>query len=296
MFLIFFLGLMFFRVNYSNAQIPIQYQLLQAYRPYTSFSNNLIPLISPTPTTTLVSGQVLGLSTISSTPTPLPKVGGDGKIITIAVLGDSMIDTLGSDLSQLNKSLALYYPYYKFNLLNYGVGSQTIESGIYRLTHDYDYRDKHFESIVSQKPDIVVIESFAYNNFGNSQAGIDRHRQGIESIINTLNKQLPNTKIVLAATISPNSIIFGNGIKDIHYTAIEKIEKAYTVKLYLQNLVNFANTKGYPLADAYHSSLFGNDGFKEFISKDDSLHPSDSGAIFFCDTLADTISRHKLIE
>lgn len=279
----------------AHAQIPLMYQLLQAYRPThqtTSITSTSLPAIalakmgSPSP-----AGKVLGVSTI------IPQnIGGDGRIITIAVLGDSMIDTLQTGIPQLQTALNQYFPEKKFNLLNYGYGGRDIEYGLYRLTNNYDYLSVHFDSLIAQKPDIVVIESFAYNNFGNSDEGINRHWLTMGAITTTLKQKLPTAKIVMAATIAPNSVIFSNGVKDLHFSALEKIEKTLTIKLYLQNTVNFATSQGFPLADAYHLSLFDHEGLNELINPTDNIHPSLGGATLFCDVIADTIYQNKLID
>lgn len=269
--------------------IPLLYQLLQAYHPAT----NLPQVTSPS--------QVLGTTTSVTSPTPtptptLPPIGGEGKIVTIAVLGDSMIDTLGKDIPQLAPSLNKYFPDIKFQILNYGYGGDHIEAGLYRLTHDYQYQGRTFPSLISQKPDIIIIESFAYNNYGNSQSGIDRQWLALGAITTTIQKELPDTKIVLAATIAPNSVVFGNGIAGFHPSALDKIEKTTTIKLYLQNLVNFATSQHFPLADTYHPSLVNGDGLLDFINSQDHLHPSGAGGEFFCDTIAKAIFDNKLID
>lgn len=278
---LFFLFL--FRVPVS-AQIPLYYQLLEAYHPDNSLS---------------FTSKVIS-SSITPTPSPIPTLSpsteSSSDLITIAVIGDSMIDTLGESIPQLAASLKPYFPNRQFKILNYGVGSSDIEYGIYRLTHNYQYQGKDVPSLVSQHPDIVIVESFAYNNYGNSESSINRHWLDLGSFTDTLKKELPQTKIVLAATIAPNSISFANGIKDLHLTSMERIEKADTIKLYLQNLVNFANSQGFSLADAYHPSLFHNEGLVDYISSTDHLHPSALGSQFFCDTIADTLFRNKLIE
>ena len=261
------------------ALIPLFYQLLEAYHPQ-SYTPPTITIVEPTPI------NVLGVSTIPS-PAPVPlNVGGEGEVITIGVLGDSMIETLGIDLPTLKNSLRQYFPGHVFNLLNFGTGSQTVEYG---LQHE-------LPDLITQHPDIVVIESFAYNNFGNTQAGYDRHRLALGAITTTIQQQLPQAKIIIAATIAPNSIVFGNGIKDLHLSSLDKIEKANTTQLYLQNAINFASSAGFPVADTYHLSLLNNDGQREFISSTDNLHPSASGATLFSDVVADTISRHKLLD
>jgi len=272
------------------ALVPLFYQLLEAYHPSYYFS----------PTISLSSPEVLGITTSSSsspTPTSTPtNVGGGDKVTTIALLGDSMIDTLGPDVTTLHQALSRQYPNRSFNLLNYGVGSRDIDYGLYRLTNSYEYLGKHIDSLVSTDPDIVVVESFAYNNFGNTQQGIDRHWLALGAITTTIKQKLPKAKIIIAATIAPNSIVYGNGIKDLHLTSLEKIEKANTTKLYLQNAINYATSQGFPLANAYQASLSGNDGERQYISSTDNLHPSAIGAALFSDTLVETIRKHKLLD
>jgi len=271
------------------AQVPLFYQLLQAYQPQSLPINRYITTVSPPPTpipTPKSTGQVLGAT----------NVGGDGKIITLALLGDSMIDTLGPGIPTLEHSLSQYFPHLKFNLLNYGVGARDIEYGLYRLTNNYQYLGKEIPSLVSQNPDVVVVESFAYNNFGNTESGINRHWLALGAITSTLKQKLPQAKIVIAVTIAPNSIVFANGVKDLHLNSLDKIERTSTIKHYLQSTVNFANSQGFPLADAYLPSLFNHEGLKEFINTTDNIHPSISGAAFFSDTLADTLFKNKLIE
>ena len=112
-------------------------------------------------------------------------------------------------------------------------------------------------SLLSTNPDIVVVESFAYNNFGNTESGYDRQWTALSTLTGTIKQQLPSSRIVIAATIAPDAVTFGNGAPDIHFTALEKVEKTSTIKLYLENAINFANSEKYPLADAYHPSLQG---------------------------------------
>jgi hypothetical protein len=264
---------------------PLYYQLLQAYHPSNYLSPP--PIISqeqiiPTP-------QVLA----SNSSFFFPPIGGDGKIINLALIGDSMIDTLSENICQ--SSLQKYFPTIKFNLLKYGYGSTNLESAEERLTETTSYLNKNNPSVFSLNPDIILIESFAYNNFGNSQKGIDRQNLALQNVVDLIKDQSPNTKIILAATIAPNSINFANGIKNIHYSALEKIEKTTTIKLYLQNLINFATKNNLPLVDAFHPSLFGQNGLDLLIDSVDHLHPSNLGSELFCDILSKTILDKQLI-
>lgn len=279
MFLLSLIIICFLSVKPIHAQTPLFYQLIETYHPSTEATDSTPAFATPTPSIIV----------------PSPPPHSYGQNITIAVLGDSMIDTLNPGIPQLKSALNQYFPGRSFQILNYGVGGRDIEYGLYRLTNDYDYRNQHFQNLISQNPDIVVVESFAYNNFGNTSTAFNRYQNDLNSIISTIKSKLPSAKIVIAATIAPNSAVFGNGIPNLNLTSADKIEKSSTIKLYLQKAVDFAVSQNLPLADAYHLSLFSNNGLKDFIDQADHLHPSVAGGRFFCDTLADTIYKNHLI-
>jgi hypothetical protein len=272
--------------------IPLYYQLLQAYHPipYLPSPPTLILSIpTPTPTPTSISSlQVLGINQEPSA------IGGETQFLSIALLGDSMIDTLPQHI--LLTSLQKSFPAVKFNIYDYGYGSTNIESGLLRLTQKSIYLSEDYPPILDLKPNFIVVESFAYNNFGNSTTGLEHQRQVLQQIVNTIKTKSPNTQIILAATIAPNSLNFADGIKNLSLTSLEKTEKSNTIKLYLQNLINFAQEFNLPLVDAYHPSLKNNEGLLELISNSDHLHPSTLGTEFFSDLLAQEIQSRQLIK
>lgn len=255
--------------------IPLIFQLIFSYRPVASY----FPLaIASTPTPHQL---ILGLI---ATPTVTPQfVGGDGQVYTIALLGDSMIQTLGVDIPALSSALQKYYPAVKFNLLNYGQGATTLKQASAKLP-----------DILKQNPDLIVIESFAYNNYGNAPTGFKQHQSELNALIAAIQQQSPQTKILLTATIAPDSIHFAQGVLKLN--SVDRLERSSTIKLYLQNLIDFANSQNLPLADAYRPSLINNNGNPDFISSADHLHPSPLGAQFFCDILAKAIFDHHLIQ
>lgn len=306
MFLVLLLTILFLYPKPSHAlapdTIPLYYQLLSAYR--SPLASSLVQSQSP--------GSVLGLSTSNTiaSPTPSPSttpkvttpaptqaptsIGGNGQLTTIALLGDSMIDTL--NLDHLQSSLQQYFPNRKFEIFDYGVGSSDIEYALYRLKNDYRYQGQLHKALLSLKPDIIVIESFAYNNFGNTQDGFNRQWLALGAITTEIKNNLPDTKILLTSTIAPQSSHFANG-SGTTYTAIEKIEKTSTIKLYLQKLNNFASSQGFPLADAYTPSLDSKgQGLTDLISSSDHIHPSELGSQFFSDIISRALFEEKLLD
>lgn len=257
----------------SALVIPLLFQLLSAYQPHHSAK---LTIVTPTPAP---------IAIITPTIFKPRNIGGIGKNTTIALIGDSMITALKPDLPSLQKSLSDYYPNYPFNLINLSYPDQNIEYAQKKLEED----------LISRSPDIVVIESFAYSNFGNSTEGLNRQWLDLDAITTTINKALPDTKIILAATIPPNSVTFANGTEN-KYSSLEKIEKTKTIKLYIQNLINFAASQNFPLANAYQYCLdTNNEGNQECINSTNNIHPSTYGAQIFTDTLAKTIFDNKML-
>ncbi len=216
-------------------------------------------------------------------------------LYTIAVLGDSMVDTLGPDVPHLKASLRQRYPGVGFTLLNYGVGGKNIENGIFRLTSDYDYLDRHIPSLVSQKPDIVVVESFAYNPFIEAEGEVNRHWLALAKVVDILRQHLPNVDIVIAATIAPNSQIFGDGA--LHWNSTQKREKTDRINALLINAIRFAQSQRLPLADVMTPSrLADGNGNPDYINPGDRIHYSDAGRELFGKVVAKAIISHKLLE
>ncbi len=268
----------------NSQSLSTNYQLPAPNTP-PSLSLNYLPTPTPFPTIFNIPHP----PTINPQPTLQSK-----NLYTIALLGDSMIDTLGRDLPDLQKLLKVAFPSKSFILLNYGQGSTDMENGLFRLTHTTTYLDKNYASLLSFKPDILVVESFAYNHWSGANYDLDRQWTTLVKIIETVKEISPDTKIILAATIAPNSQIFGDG--KLNWNFDLKWESANLVKIYLENMSRFAAASGLPFADAFHPSL-GPDGngFKIYINNGDHLHTSPEGAQFFSQKIVDTLKNNQII-
>jgi len=239
---------------------------------------------------------MLGVPTPSPTPTPKTYVSKKGHY-TIALLGDSMIDTLGVGIPNLKTDLTALFPATTFTLLNFGVGGTNIDYGLTRLTNGYTYLNTSYPSVISTNPDIVVVESFAYNPYSFDSGALEKHWTQLATIVDMLRNNLPGAKIIIAATIAPNSKTFGDGAPGISLSAEEKIAKTTTIKQYLHSTVQFAKSSHLPLVDAYDATLDGNgDGLLKYINPGDHIHYSQTGRVFFTQKIADTIIANNLLE
>ncbi len=219
------------------------------------------------------------------------------KQYTIAFLGDSMVDTLGPDVPHTKKALSALYPGTSFTMLNFGVGATNIDYGLQRVSNGYDYLGKAIPSVVSQRPDIVVVESFGYNPYSFDTGALDKHWLQLAAIVDSLKAQLPGVRIVIAATIAPNSKVFGDGAAGLAFDPADKVRRTTTIKQYLDSTVKFAKSQKLPLADAFHASIDSSgDGKLTYINGGDHIHYSDNGRILFGSKVAEAIAVNRLLE
>lgn len=231
------------------------------------------------------------------TPEPTPVAITRKQSYTIALLGDSMIDTLGPDIPHLKKKLTALYPGRSFTLYNYGVGATNIDYGLERITNGYTYLGTAVPSLISRHPDIVVVESFGYNPYTYDAGAIDRHWLQLAAVVDTLRRNIPGVRIIIASTIAPSSKKFGDGAPGLSFAADDKFRRTQVIKSYLDSTVKFAKSEHLPLADAYHASLDRNgDGILTYINGGDHIHYSDAGRALFAAKVADAIAANKLLE
>ncbi len=234
----------------------------------------------------------------SPTPTPAVRVARKPSM-TITLLGDSMIDTLGPDGAGIGTLLKRTYPETEFTVINHGVGAENIDSGLRRLTAGYTYLGQSRNSVISERPDVIVVESFGYNPYPSSDRteAVTRHWLKFAEIVDTIRRELPETKIVIAATIAPNWDTFGDGAPFINMSAEGKRQKTDEIRQYIESTISFAGSQRLPLADAYHPSL-GSDknGKLTYINAGDHIHYSDAGRALMANAVARAIIGSRLLE
>lgn len=249
-------------------------------------------------------GQILSIATRSAnlaiTQTPSPTVKPPEKNpfikgeVAIALLGDSMIDTMG-DLKTLELALLQYWPNVTFELLNYGVGSTPVESGLERLSKGFRNHDQDFPPLLSQKPDIVIVESFAYNHPLATAEGLSHQTSTLTQIIQEVKKS--GAQLMLLATIGPNNETFGMGAPGISWDQNQRKIAAQEIRLFLDNALSLGNNLAVPIVDAYHPSLDKNgNGRGIFISPNDNIHPSQAGIELVSDLVTQKLKNLSLIE
>jgi len=237
-------------------------------------------------------GQVLSTAT-QSAPTSFQLTSQIVGKITIAVLGDSMIDTMG-DLKNLNLVLSQYYPKVEFVLLNYGVGATKPEDGLARLTQSTTTETKQLQPLLLVKPDIVVLESFSYNHGKNTPEDITTHYLKIKEIVKTLEEA--NIKVFFLVTIAPTQN-YAKGAPGILWDENQRLLEAQTVIEYLKAGLKFAEKENLALINAFTPSL-ENSGFGKpiYVNISDNIHPSPEGSELVSDLIVQKLKAEDTIE
>lgn len=221
-------------------------------------------------------------------PTPLPKT--LKKSYTIAFLGDSMIDTLGPKLPHLASLLTQNYPNVSFTLINHGIGATTIETGKNHLTNSFTKNDQQIQAILSDPPDILVVESFAYNPI----SPVEKHTLALREIVDTVHSKSSNTKIIFVTAIAPDSANFAKGAPGILFTEKERTEYVQTIIKLLENTRSYAQSQNIPLADAYTPSKNDGKGVTAYINQTDHIHYSEQGKSFISQIIFNTLQKNNL--
>lgn len=243
-----------------------------------------------------LSGEVLGTETfipptVPLLPTPLPEliegiqnskadqnIPVQQKRVKLLLLGDSMIDFL-NDFPHLRDLLPALNPNIKWEILNYGVGASNVSYGLYRVNSEYDYLGRHFQSVIGANPDIVIVESFAYNHGDMPES---QYQDSLKRIFSALKEA--NKKIIFLATIAPNKANYARGAAD---WGDEYRSKEYEkTRRFIDLGIDTARQMGIPTVDAFHQSLDGDKGGNEkYIYGGDWIHPSPEGAEFIAKLL-----------
>lgn len=253
---------------------PNQEQVLGA-----NTENSISPTITPSPLPTQTPIPTIALS---PTPTIIPAKPHSKNSYSIAVYGDSMVDTMGERLEYLEHSLRKLYPSVNFTLYNYGIGSENVEMGLGRWNSRLDYQDRHYPSIAEVKPDIIIVGSFAYNPF--SPYDRDRHWIGLTKLVQQA--QTVSQHVYMLAEIAPLRSNFGKGPMGVNYDTDTAYTHSGWIVEQLENVLGLSKSLNVPLIDVFDPSK----GHPEYTNPSDGIHPSVSGHEFTADIIASTIT------
>jgi lysophospholipase L1-like esterase len=136
------------------------------------------------------------------------------------------------------------------------------------------------------EPDIIVVESCAYNHWSDSQSDLDNYWLTLAHIADAI--RASGKKVLFLATIAPNSAVYAkSSAAGASWSEEGRWDQARLVRLYLDTFIRFAKNQNIPLVDVYHESLdTRGEGDLLNINKSDYIHPSVAGFRLIADLLA----------
>ncbi len=226
---------------------------------------------------------------------PLPVQTKDSKSYTIALIGDSMTEVMGS-ADDLRKDLKSFYPDKEFGILNFGIGSTSILSVPDQLNEESKRGPETLPPILSTRPDVIILESFGNNPLSHMSLdkGLKKQKETLDQIVHIIKNKSPNTVLIFVATISPSKERYAEGVVNL----LSEQRKQWSEEriAYMKNHISYAKLHHIPLVNVYEESLDEKgDGRQDYLDAGNFIHPSRQGILFISQQIADVISKEKII-
>lgn len=218
--------------------------------------------------------------------------------VTVACLGDSMFETMGEECAILKRELQTAYPQVEWVVQNHGVGSTRANYALYRLTHDYEHWGRTVKSLAYQNPDLVLLESFAYNHTLDREEGLKPYQAVMTRIVEHI-RLYTGAKILFVRTIPPDHSRFLESVPNFYELPLENRQIiARTVDMYMAEAKEWAEGQGLPCADAYAACLeeIGRGvPHERFVDPGDNIHPSEYGHLAVARCIVEALQREELV-
>lgn len=233
-----------------------------------------------------VTTQITHVPTASPSSTVAPRLTTKKKQYTIAVYGDSMVETMGERTDYLEHKLVPTYPSTTFKFYNYGVGGENAQKGLGRWGSAFKYKDRDFPPITDIKPDIIIIGSFAYN----PPVPYDRNAHFTTLAELVRKAQSTGAQVYLLAEIAPLENNFGKGPGGVNWDDSLSRDQARKITELLENAVNLGSGLGVPVINVYDATNgSGKYGSSEYTDPHDGIHPSVAGHTFMASIIANKL-------
>ncbi len=203
---------------------------------------------------------------------------------SIAIIGDSMVDTMGEQLEYLQKALKKRYPQTTFYYYNYGMGSKNVEEGINNFNSPFTYKTRNFVPLATLHPDIIIVGSFAYNPFYPHNR--DRHWNSLTKLVQMAKDT--GADVYMLAEIAPLGYGFGKGPGGVNWEYDVSYKHSLDIVELLENAMYISQDHlKVPLIDAYTpTKANGKFGTGHYTDPNDGIHPSVAGHQLMAELIA----------
>jgi len=225
-----------------------------------------------------------------------------GKMIRIVATGDSMTQSAGAGCPALAAELAKEYPDKEFEIINQGVGGTRAGYGLWRMTNEYEFEKEKLPPLVSLNPDVVILESFAYNNATDgllNDEGIEHFRDMHYKMVETI-REKTDAIIIFVVTIAPDVNHFLENIPCFYNTPKSILRSMAEERMrYLEEAIQIAGELELPLVNVYAETLAAKESgtpLGTFINPEDCIHPGPKGHELTARLTVEVMKRHNLIK
>ena len=216
----------------------------------------------------------------------------------IALLGDSMTDSWG-ECPALRDELKRLYGRSAFVIENHGLGGTRLGYGLWRISNAYPKNGSQMPPLSMGNPDVVILESFAYNNRADGPEGLTEYRDVLRSVVEEI-KATTKAKFLFCITIPPHRDRFVENVPNFYNTSkTQRQRMADESLLYLDEARRIALDEGWPLADVcadVQKRVAAGENLRRFINQGDNIHPSNYGFWVTARVLVRAIDEHRMIE
>lgn len=119
----------------------------------------------------------------------------------ILLYGDSMTEYLHRPPRMLTEALQALQPEKAYEISNWAIGGTRAELVLYRLLYEFWHGRERMLPLIQSRPDILVIESCAFNNANDQQEGIGNFKHIWEQILKVCREQAPQARLITYLTI-----------------------------------------------------------------------------------------------
>lgn len=209
------------------------------------------------------------------------------KTYSIAIIGDSLVDTMQTSFPYLTESLHNRFPDVDFKLYNYGMGSENVEKGLARFDQKLIYKDRIYPPLSTLSPDIVIIGSWAYNPYYPPDP--QKHKRLLTEVVKKT--QATGAHIYLLEELAPLGSDFAKGVGGVSFSKEEAVKQSKRIIEQLHNVKDIAKSFNILLIDVYDKTKMSASEFGQTIytNQTDGIHPSPLGHRLTADIIAQTL-------
>jgi|GEM_PF-3534714 len=215
-------------------------------------------------------------------------------IMKIVFYGDSMTEYLHDSLRAFRQHFDPVGQRSDLELLNYGVGATRAELVLYRMLYEFWHGRKRMLPLATLQPDVIVMESCAFNNSTDREDGFINFEHIWDQIVSTCRQFAPRAATLIYITIPPDLIIPEEKANRLFFRSLPEIfaYRHHWRQVYQDRFAQWAQSRQIDILDI-RRDVFAMER-KGMLHRDlihaDGVHPNAAGVDLISRRLAEEIT------